>query len=119
MPLRRKSYRRFKDLVSVEQIKSTATPAADGHIDKSDPSNWEEITTAYANIIPQTSREFWQFRGLRTDMTHAIEVRYLENIKNLTTENRLKFGSRYFNVTGVFDMNEEHRVLVITAKEAT
>lgn len=72
---------------------------------------WAEIVTVWANIRPASSREILLTGSAASQATLTVTIRYRTGI---TAKNRVRFGTRILDVSGVInpdERNEELRLL--------
>jgi SPP1 family predicted phage head-tail adaptor len=86
------------DLVSVKRLKSSAVPDASGHVDESDPANWETFTKQWCSVNPRGSREFFRGQQVAADITHQVEMLFNSDSNKITTKMRIMFKGRRLNV---------------------
>lgn len=94
---------------------STDTPDGAGGF----TSSWADISgmeSVPAAIWPLSSKESLDSMKLELSVTHKIRIRYRSGI---TAKNRIKFGSRYFNIISLINPDERNRILDILAIEDT
>jgi len=70
--------------------------------------------TIWADIRPMKAGELFKAQQVNTKIDTRIITRFRRDI---TTVERLKFGTRYFNVLGVIDPEEKHRELQLLCEE--
>jgi SPP1 family predicted phage head-tail adaptor len=80
-------------------------------------SSWVDGDSVWAKIKPLSSREREQGAKLELNTTHRIIVRFRQDLLTSSGKDRLKFGSRFFAIGGVFNIEEEDRFLEISAIE--
>lgn len=76
---------------------------------------WSTHASAWAYIRPVNSHDVYLAGAFNNKVTHKIVVRY---DSTLTAAMRIKFGSRYFTITGIKNMEEEDRYWEIDAVES-
>lgn len=74
---------------------------------------WATDATVWAGIKPISAAERLASGVVQADVTHRIVMRH----RALTTENRLLFGERVFNIVAPLDRDERAIDLEIMAKE--
>ena len=76
--------------------------------------SWATDKTVWAAIWPMSVKELTS--GARNDMlvTHRIRIRYQTGI---TAAQRVLYGSRVFNITGIININERDETIDFTAVE--
>lgn len=75
---------------------------------------WADTVTVYANIITTGGGELYIAQKLNTSTTALITTRYRAGITNL---NRIKYGSRIFEILHVNNVGENNNELLISVKE--
>ena len=88
------------------QTFSQASRDTSGHYDKRDDDNWstDATGTVWGRVEPLSGRELEEARKLVAVVTHRITLRY---VGSLTTDKRIKFGSRIFSIER--SLNDEER----------
>ena len=77
---------------------------------------WETYRQWWARFEPTTSREFYRASQVQSDMTALIAGRYVPSV---TSEMRVRFGTRKFNILGVINVEERGKELQLVCKETT
>lgn len=75
---------------------------------------WEEASTRWGSIEPLTGREYWQAQQVNAEMTTKITIRYCSG---LTTTQRLKYGTRVFDILSIQNIDEANKYMVLMCKE--
>ena len=75
---------------------------------------WVKLRDAWAEIKPINTFENFEANGINEKITHIITLRYFSDVK---TDNRIKYGSRIFNIKGVINILEENKILEIKVEE--
>ena len=75
---------------------------------------WATRATVSASIKPLRAEERFYNEQLQHNGTHSLLIRYRSDIE---ATDRVKYGSRYFQIVGILNPNERNRQLVITCKE--
>lgn len=83
-----------------------------------DTSTWSDYTSAWAIIKPLSSHEKLQAQQLEGMVSHKIIVRYSDTNIAITNGDIVKYGSRYFNIRGVINIDEEDRFVRLDAIES-
>ena len=68
----------------------------------------------WANVAPQTGREYEESQKIRAETTYNINVRYFPGI---ASDMKIMYGVKIFNIVSVLDINERHTNLKIVAAE--
>lgn len=76
---------------------------------------WTDIATVWAAIEPLSGREYFAASQENTEVTTRITIRYLPGI---TTDLRVVFGGRVFEVLSAIDPGERNISLILMCKEA-
>ena len=76
--------------------------------------SWADTATVWAGIINSGGGEFYAAQKLNADTQAVISIRFYSG---LTTLNRIKYGSRIFEILHVNDVNERHREMLLAVKE--
>lgn len=77
---------------------------------------WNDAATVFASIWPISASERIQSEKVAGEITHRIRIRHRRNIR---TSWRIKFGERYFNISGPpINPNERNEYLELLCKEA-
>ena len=75
---------------------------------------WEDEKTIWAGLRPALGREYTDNQQTESQISHEIRTRYRSGI---TTDKRIKFGDRYFDIVSVINVRERNRELVLMCKE--
>lgn len=75
---------------------------------------WATVATMWCNVEPASGREVFQAQQLQKNVSHRITTRYRTDI---STANRLLWGSRTFNVRAVLTTAERNRYTLVLAEE--
>lgn len=97
-----------KQLLSIQSL--TRTEAGDG----TTSDKWLTTDREWASISPLRGRERIEAKKVQSKVTHRIVMRY---VGGLTTENRLSWNSRVFNIEAVLNKGERNVELEIEAVE--
>lgn len=76
--------------------------------------NWIDQTTVYAEIDPPKGREFFASGQTQSEITTRVRIRYLSGV---TPAKRVKFGSRFFDISSVINPDERNRELILMCVE--
>lgn len=77
--------------------------------------SWSTTATVAASVDPIKAIQQFNYKSVNVDATHLIKIRGEIAISEL---NRIKWGSRTFEILTVEDINENGILKVITTKEA-
>lgn len=78
-------------------------------------SSWADTVSIWAKITPTSAYERAQAMQLEATVTHKILIRYRSDI---VPKQRIKFGSRYFGITGITNIEERNQYLQLMALES-
>ena len=79
---------------------------------------WSDVSTVWARLRPRTTREREIAAQLESQTDFIITIRYDPTL-SLDPNNRIKFGTRFFNIESVINIEEANRFYEIGAKETT
>jgi len=94
--------------VEIQEVSSTPDALGQPTI------SWGTTQTVYAQIMPLNARELYFTKTVRPETTHRVTMRYFPG---LTSANRLKMGSRIFNILGLINENELKKTWLVDAVE--
>lgn len=77
-------------------------------------STWATLDKVWAQIEPMSSRELMEASQRGTNETHKVTLRYRDD---LTTKERVKFGTRVLNIGSLVNVGERNRTLVLMCEE--
>ena len=77
-------------------------------------SNYSDSQTIQASIKPLNGKEVYKQGKLQDNVTHEIMIRFNSSV---TAKNRIKLGSRFFNIRSVINVDERSRYMKILAEE--
>jgi SPP1 family predicted phage head-tail adaptor len=91
-------------------LKPTNTQNATGE----NVSSFEEYMTVWSSVVPVTGKEYIESQKLRSETTYKIATRYIAGI---TTDMKIKYGDKIFEIVSVLNLNERNIELQIVAFE--
>ena len=77
-------------------------------------SNYSDSQTISASIKPLNGKEVYKQGKLQDHVTHEIMIRHNSSV---TAKNRIKIGTRFFNIRSVINLDEISRYMKILAEE--
>lgn len=77
-------------------------------------STWATFASAWASITPVAAREDFHASRLEHRVTHKIMIRYVASV---TSNMRVVFGSRTFQIKGIKNLEERNRFLELKCEE--
>tara|TARA_Y100001937_G_scaffold50340_2_gene70007 strand:+ start:502 stop:831 length:330 start_codon:yes stop_codon:yes gene_type:complete len=77
-------------------------------------SNYSDSQTVQASVKPVNGKEVFAQGKLQDRVTHEIMIRHNSSV---TAKDRIKFGSRFFNIRSVINVDERSRYMKILAEE--
>lgn len=70
---------------------------------------WEDfMTNIWASINPISGREYFAAKSAQAETTHHIDFWYIPGI---TSEMRVKYGNKIFEIESVLNVKEQNRVI--------
>lgn len=75
---------------------------------------WTDVAEVWAEVRPVSASERYFSQRIEMNTTHKITIRWIED---LTSEMRIVFGTRIFQIHGIRRENEERWFLLIDAEE--
>jgi SPP1 family predicted phage head-tail adaptor len=78
-------------------------------------TSWSTTATVAASVDPIKAIQQFNYKSVNVDATHLIKMRG-EN--TVVEKNRIKWGTRIFEILTIEDINENGILKVITTKEA-
>jgi SPP1 family predicted phage head-tail adaptor len=79
---------------------------------------WTTILTPWANAVCTTGKEYYQAAQVNAENDMTFKIRYSKRIHQLhTSEVRIVYKGRTYNVKQITDYREQHKELVIRAAE--
>lgn len=78
---------------------------------------YSDTHTFFAEIEPLEGREAIEAEQLLGKQGFNFTTRYISELSNLSNESRLKFGTRFFNIHSVVNLDEQNEFLQIVAWE--
>jgi SPP1 family predicted phage head-tail adaptor len=100
----------FRHRVTIQTLTLTATDTG-GRTEA-----WSNFATVWASLEPKLTREVVFGEKLETRVTHIIRMRYLAGV---TTDKRILFDNRTFQIKAVIIPDEIKEYLQIEAMEFT
>lgn len=78
---------------------------------------WKDILKTRAALYPINGKEFFAAEKVNSEVTHKINIRYIPN-KTLTSDMRIKFGERVFElISPPINFQEKNVELQFLCKE--
>lgn len=74
---------------------------------------WSDTASVWASIEPSGGTERQEYAQLQQDVTHKITIRS----RTITAQQRIKFGSRIFDIISFRDIDERDRRTEIMCNE--
>lgn len=95
------------------QILSNETTNENG-FPLSEDERFTDFKSAWSTVYPLKGTEFWSAKTTYSESTVKFTCRYIPGI---TSDMRIQYGKRTFNIVGVIDVDERHKWLQIMATE--
>lgn len=81
---------------------------------------WASLGAFWAEIRPLAGRELYAAQQVQADLTHSIRLRGNSITTTITARDRIKFGSRVFEISGPpVNFDERGKEIIISAVERT
>lgn len=90
----------------------TVTTTQDSYGSQSE--SWADTVTVWGAIWPLSGKEIVNAGQVEADFNVRIRIRYRSSV---TVKNRIKYGSRYFNIKEVINLNEKNQWLELMCEE--
>ena len=107
----------YRDRITIENIKDNPETDAHGEVDLTLDRNWTTYATRFANIQTKGGREFWKVDKVDADVNFLFRVPFDKRTVGITSEMRIRLGTRIINIAAVYDVDEMHDVIEMQCKE--
>lgn len=77
---------------------------------------WAAVATYWALVEPLAGDELFESRQVAPEITHKVTLRYGADV---TTADRITWGSRTFGILAMIDVGERREQLELSCKELT
>jgi SPP1 family predicted phage head-tail adaptor len=77
---------------------------------------WTQYRRRWAAVVPNTAREYFASNQVHAEMTHLIEMPYLEGLNSTM---RLDLDGRKLNIIQAIDIEEKHVTHRLVCSEIT
>lgn len=102
----------------VEVQRLSGTVNAGGQLDETTDANWVTFAHRWCEMITRGSREFFRGVEVAADITHQVTMRADPESRAFTAKQRLRLGSRVFNLASPpLDVNEGAEMVRFQAVE--
>ena len=109
----------FNKYGNVYSLKSTIVPDASGHVDETDPTNWQLIGPRHFNIVPKGSKEFTVNDQVNANISHQLTTTYDRLSKSFTEKYKFIYQGRTFSLAGPgVNVKERNRWISFPAIES-
>jgi SPP1 family predicted phage head-tail adaptor len=75
---------------------------------------WEDFATVFASVNPISGREYFAAQAAQAATTHHIDMWWISGV---TSDMRIKFGKRIFEIESIVNVNELNRELNLLCVE--
>lgn len=75
---------------------------------------WMDVVVCWAGIEPLAGRELVTAQAVNAEITHQVVIRYRTGI---TPAMRVLYGTRFFNILSILNVDERNRQLTLGASE--
>lgn len=103
----------FRHKLTLQNAAASTTAGTRGEVTRT----WADILTVRGALKQLGGQEAIIAKQIDARSTHEIWINYTGQLDG--TKSRLKFGTRYFNITGAEDIEERGRYWRLTCAEAT
>ena len=76
-------------------------------------STWTDVITVWASIYPVLGYVTIRNEKLREDVTHMVRIRY----RTVLPSYRIKYGTRYFDIKYILDIEEANIYMDLLCRE--
>ena len=77
-------------------------------------ATWSTFAQRYAELLPQSGREFIAARQIVPELQHLVNLRWLAGV---TPKMRVTLGARTFDILAVLDLEGRNRELQLACRE--
>jgi SPP1 family predicted phage head-tail adaptor len=77
-------------------------------------ATWATFAQRYAELLPQSGREFIAARQVVPELQHLVNLRWMAGV---TPKMRVQLGSRVFDILAVLDLEGRNRELQLACRE--
>jgi SPP1 family predicted phage head-tail adaptor len=104
---------KYRHIITFQRLKTDTDTY--GEIDPDIPTNWENVLTTRASILPISGKEYFEAEVKNAELTHRIQLRF---IKGIDSKMRVQFGSRSFDIVSPpINFQEKNVELQLMCKE--
>lgn len=107
----------FDRRVEVLRVRSDAIVDANGEIDRTRADTWEVWRRRWARVIPRDGREFWRLEAVDAAVTHVIQFKFDRESRAITTDMRVRYQGRVFELTSGINVEEADTIMQFQAIE--
>jgi SPP1 family predicted phage head-tail adaptor len=76
---------------------------------------WTTVLSPWASIEPASGKQLYLAEQMQTEVSHVVTIRHYSA---LTTQHRIKFGTRILNINFVRNVDERNVFQEVYCKEA-
>ena len=95
-------------------IVQRATDSIDSYGDQT--PTWAALGTVWAFVEPLNGREYFAAAQMQSEVSTRIVIRPISGV-TLTPKDRVKFGSRHFDIQSVINRDERNREIQLLCVE--
>lgn len=96
--------KRLPHLITLQKLKNPPDRSPSGGVIEV----WEDFATVFASVNPISGREYFSAQAAQASTTHHIDFWYIPGV---TSEMRVIFGKRIFEIEAVINVKELNREL--------
>lgn len=104
----------FRHIIIFQKAKGNKNEYGEGN---KESIGWKNYLTTRAAIYPVSAREFFSAEMKNSEVSHKVFMRYIPQVE-ITTDMRIQFGSRIFELIGPpINFEEKNNQLLLMCKE--
>ena len=102
---------RLRNRITIQQRATTQDSAGE-------PSNtWTTFATVWASVEPIRGREFFEAQKTSSSVTNRIIIRYSSTVASVAPKMRVNFGSKYYDIEAVLNLEERDKEIHLMCAE--
>lgn len=101
----------YRHRVVIQRVKSTATPDASGHVDKTLTSNWENFATIHVGFTTKGGKEGRVFDQVQAEVGLIAQTRSNPTTRAINPTMRMMYGGRQYNIAAAYDVDQLKKVV--------
>jgi len=113
-----RSKRTLRHWVTVQQMKADAERDDNNEVDQTDADNWETYCRRRSEFKTRGGSERFASDMIQAGQTHRVYMRRDSTTKGITSQMRMSYDGRVFNILAAADEDEMRRWMVLDVVEA-